>query len=222
MADKILIIGESGSGKSRATKTIDPKTTFFINSIGKSLPYKGWKGGYKLWNPSDKTGNMLKTTNWEVIVKAMHYVSSSMPEIKLIVVDDAQYIMSYEFLARAKEKGYEKFTELAQHFFLVITAPDDLREDLMVVFLAHSDESATKTRVKTIGKMLDEKITIEGLFTVVLLSYSYKETEGSMKYVFVTNSNGSNTSKSPEGMFGLTINNDLGDVIKKYYEYQTE
>ena len=219
MADKILVIGDSGSGKSTATKTLDPATTFYINVIGKPLPYKGWKSNYQYWDKAKKTGNIVKTWDYSVIVQWMKHISSDMPHINTLVVDDTQYIMSFEFMARARERGFDKFTEIGQHFFEILTTPEALRDDLMVVFLAHSDETSSRTKIKTIGKMLDEKITLEGLFTVVLLSYSFKESEGAMKYVFVTNSNGTNTCKSPEGMLDLTVKNDLKAVIEKFHEY---
>jgi hypothetical protein len=99
---------------------------------------------------------------------------------------------------------------------------DSLRDDLVVVFLSHSDEIGGKTKIKTIGKMLDEKITLEGLFTVVLMAYSYKDSENSMKYVFVTNSNGTNTCKSPEGMFPMTVPNDLKAILEKFNQYNNQ
>jgi len=222
MADKILIIGDSGSGKSTATKTLDPTTTFFINVIGKPLPYKGWKGMYRYWDSTKKEGNILKTWDYSAIVKAMKYVSESLPQVKTIVIDDAQYIMSFEFMERARERGFDKFTEIGQHFFDVLTVADSLREDLVVVFLSHSDEVGGKTKIKTIGKMLDEKITLEGLFTVVLMAYSYKDSESIMKYVFVTNSNGTNTCKSPEGMFPMTVPNDLKLILEKFNQYNNQ
>ena len=218
MGEKILVIGESGSGKSRATKTLDPKTTFYINCIGKALPYKGWKGDY-IDVEVDGKGNMFKTVDSGRIVSAMKRVSNEKPEVKTIIVDDAQYIMSFEYMAKAMDKGYDKFTLMAQHMFNVLTAPDDLRDDLVVVFMGHCDTIDGMTRMKTIGKMIDNAITVEGLFTVVLLAYSYKENEGRMNHVFVTNSNGTNTAKSPEGMFNLTMDNDLAEVIKQYHEY---
>ena len=222
MAEKILVIGESGSGKSTATKTLDPASTFFINVIGKPLPYKGWKNLYQSFDKTAKTGNMIKTWDYSVITKCMDYISQQMPNIKTIVVDDSQYIMSYEFMDRAKEKGFDKFVEIGQHFFDVLTVPDRLREDLVVVYLSHSEEVDGKVKMKTIGKMLNEKITIEGLFTVVLMSFSFKDSDGSMKYVFVTNSNGTNTTKSPDGMFPITIPNDLKAVLEKFHEYNKQ
>lgn len=222
MADKILIIGDSGSGKSTATKTLDSATTFYINCIGKPLPYRGWKQMYKYWDSAKKEGNILKSWDYSTVVKSMKYVSENMPQIKTIVIDDAQYVMSFEFMERARERGFDKFTEIGQHFFDVLTVADSLREDLIVVFLSHSDEVGGKTKIKTIGKMLDEKITLEGLFTVVLMAYSYKDSENVMKYVFVTNSNGTNTCKSPEGMFPMTVPNDLKAIIEKFQQYNNQ
>ena len=218
MGEKILVIGESGAGKSRSTKNLDPKTTFYINCIGKALPYKGWKGKYKDVKLDKEKGNLYKTVRSDEIVSAMNKISEDKPHIKTIIIDDAQYVMSFEFMDRADEKGFAKFTEIADHMFRVLIAPDDLRDDLIVIFLAHSDESGGRTKMKTIGKMLDEKITVEGLFTVVLLAHSKQENDV-MQHMFVTNSNGTNTCKSPEGMFEPTMDNDLSKVIKQYYEY---
>ena len=218
MGSKVLVIGESGSGKSTATRTLDAATTFYINVIGKPLPFKGWKAKYK------NKENYISCNNHDDIIKTMKYVSEKLPKIKTIVVDDAQYIMSYEFMNRATERGFDKFTEIAQHMFNVVKAPDTLREDLTTIFLSHSEDisgnGVTKTKIKTIGKMLDDKICLEGLFTIVLLAYPHKENK-EMKYVFVTQSNGTTTAKSPMGMFDITIDNDLQfvlDNIKKYNE----
>ena len=216
--NKILVLGDSGSGKSTATRNLDSKSTFYINVIGKPLPFKGWKTKYV----SGK--NLICTDNWEEIIKAIKGISDKMPDIKTIIVDDAQYIMSYEFMKRAKERGFDKFTEIAMHMFEVLKAPDATRDDLTTIFLSHSEDVSAngyaKTKMKTIGKMLDDKITIEGLFTVVLLAYPIKE-DKKMKYVFVTQSNGTTTAKSPMDMFDdIAIENDLAVVIKKIKEYE--
>lgn len=220
MAHKILVLGESGSGKTTATRNLKPEETYFINCIGKPLPFKGWKKNYK----EGKGGNLFKSTNHDEIIKCMMAISDQRSDIKTIVIDDAQYVMSFEFMARAKERGFDKFTEIAQHMFEIFITPDRIREDLTVIFLCHSEDVSangyTRTKIKTIGKMLDDKITLEGLFTVVLLAGNYKEESG-MKYVFLTNSDGTTTAKSPQGMFEkLSIDNDLALVLDKIKEYE--
>ena len=218
MGNKILVLGDSGSGKSTSTRNLDSKTTFYINVIGKALPFKGWKSKYV------EGENLISTHNAEEVLRAIKGVSEKMPKIKTIIIDDAQYIMSYEFMARAKERGFDKFTEIAQNMFNVLKAPDATRDDLTTIFLSHSEDVSangyTKTKMKTIGKMLDDKITIEGLFTIVLLAYPIKE-EKKMRYLFVTQSNGTTTAKSPMGMFNdIVIDNDLDMVLNKIKEYE--
>lgn len=224
MSEKILIIGESGSGKSRSTYSLNPKDTFYINVIGKSLPFKGWRSSYTLFDRETGNGNMVSIYEADKVLNAMKYVSDKRPEIKVLIIDDAQYIMAYEFMERAKEKGFDKFVEIGQNMFNILKLGDNLRADLMVVFLFHSDDISangyTKTKVKTIGKMLDEKITVEGMFTVVLQAMCYKDTDKTIKYCFVTQNNGTTTVKTPEGMFSSPlIENDLAAVIKRYKEY---
>ena len=222
MGQKMMIIGDSGSGKSTSTRNLDEKSTFYINVIGKPLPFKGWKAKYKALD-EQKKGNLYATHKADAIVSVIKWVDKNRPEIKTIIIDDAQYIMSFEFMERAKEKGFDKFVEIGRHMFDVLTAPDDTRDDLTTVFLSHSEDVSAngfqKTKMKTIGKMLDDKITVEGLFTIVFVAYAQKK-DKVMEYVFVTQSNGTTTAKSPMGMFEeLTIPNDLKDVLKVVKEY---
>ncbi len=226
MANKILVLGNSGSGKSVSMQNLDPATTWITNVIGKQLPFRGWKSKYTMFDRTTKEGNMVAVHSHDEVIKSMEYAASR-PEIKTIVVDDAQYIMSYEFMARAKEQGWTKFSDIAQHMFDVLICPDKLRDDLTVIFLSHSEEIVVDgkalVKMKTIGKMLDDKITIEGLFTIVLLCVSYKNTESEMEYVFVTKSNGTNPAKTPMGMFKeITIPNDLKAVLDRVEEYNNE
>lgn len=231
MGNKVLVLGDSGSGKSTSTKNLDPKSTFYINVIGKALPFKGWKWKYKSVDNDTKEGNYIVTHDSSKISNYIKWVSANRPEIKVIIVDDAQYVMSFEFMERASEKGYDKFIEIAKHMFDVLAAPDGTREDLTTIYLTHSEDVSAngfiKTKMKTIGKMLDEKICIEGLFTIVLLCYLKKSKEKE-EYVFVTQSNGSNTVKSPMGMFPLdsegkpTIPNDLVGVLEGIKKYEEE
>ncbi len=221
MANKLLVLGESGSGKSRAIKDLDPKTTAIINVINKPLPFQGWMKNYKKFTGTD--GNMLLSYSHDKILKFMDYVNTKMPSVKTLVIDDAQYVMSYEFMERSSERGFDKFTEIGKHMFDILRKPDTMRDDLTVFFLSHSEDISangyTRTKMKTIGKLLDDKITIEGLFTVVLLTSILKRKEG-VDYNFITGSDGTTTAKSPEGMFPESrIPNDLKYVLEQINKY---
>jgi hypothetical protein len=227
MSQSILVIGESGRGKSRSMIFLDSLLTFLINVVGKDLPFKGFKSKYQPYNKADKTGNSVTVHDAPTIIKYLKAVSDKMPHIKQIVIDDAQYIMAFEFMASAKTKGYEKYVTLAENFFNVIKTSKELRDDLTVIFLCHSEDvtanGQTKTKIKTIGKMLDEKITLEGLFTIVLLAENRKSADGKkIEYFFTTNSDGSSTCKSPEGMFPMEIPNDLNAMLSKVEAYYNE
>lgn len=163
---------------------------------------------------------MFKTTNHKEVVDTIKYVAEKMPNIKTIIVDDVQYVLIYELMDRASEKGYDKFTQLAQHYLDVLRCPDDLREDLTVIYLSHSQETEGVTKMKTIGKMLDNTVTLEGLFTIVLLATCYRDVDKTIKHVFMTKNSGNTTAKSPDGMFeGNEIPNDLQYVLDKITEY---
>ena len=214
MSTSILIYGESGTGKSTSIRNMNHENTFIIASISKPLPFRGWKTKYI---PFSKTegGNYLVSDNCNKIIETMLFISDKRPEIKNIIIDDFQYIMSNQYMRRAHEKGYEKFTDIGESTWRVITQSSELRSDLKIYFLSHSDTQEGKTRIKTIGKMLDEKICVEGMFTIVLNSIV---ADGN--YMFVTQNNGHSIAKSPIGMFETAIiDNDLStisDTIDKY------
>lgn len=225
MSRSILVIGDSGQGKSTSITSLNPDTTFIINVIGKDLPFKGWKSKYTMLSKDNPHGHMIVTQNADDIIRGLKAISEKHPEIKTIVIDDFQYIMSFEFMARAKEKGFDKFVEIGQKGFEVLRTTQALRDDLIVVVLAHSEDVTangyTKTKIKTIGRMLDEKITVEGLFTIVLQAVAMKENK-KMAYYFVTQSDGTTTAKSPMGMFDdVYIPNNLQLVLDKVKEYET-
>ena len=227
MARTILVIGESGSGKSTALRTLNPEECFLINIAGKDLPWQGWTNKWQAYDKTAKTGNILSLNSytWKertpMLLKIFQGIAG-MDKVKTVLVDDTQYMMSYEFMERAKEQGWQKFTDIGQNMFNVIKAAEKLRDDQTVVFLCHSTDEiydgGRRTKVKTIGKMLDEKITVEGMFTIVLLSLAENTVEGT-KYWFVTRNDGSSTAKSPDGMFDEKIPNDLDLVIKRIEEY---
>jgi len=225
MATSTLVIADSGSGKSTSIRNLNPEETFIINIANKPLPFKGWKGKYKQISKDNPSGNLTSTSTSVGIMKALKHVNDKMPHITNVVVDDWQYMSSFEYFDRANEKGYEKFTQIASNLAQVAKMPKDLREDLYIFFLTHSEESTDinghrKVKAKTVGKMIDNTLTLEGLFSIVLFGKAIKQEDGTLEYVFETQTNGENTCKSPMGMFDkLTIPNDLQYVKECILEY---
>ena len=226
MAQGILIIAESGSGKSTAIESLDPAETFIINVANKALPFKGWRKKYVLWSKDNPTGNLYSASSSQQIEACIKYVSEKRKDIKNLVIDDFQYMSSFAFFERADEKGYETFPPLGANLARIARMPKDLREDLMVFILTHAEESSDmegkkKFKAKTIGKMVDEKLSLEGLFSIVLFGKVKKDKDGNIRYVFETQNNGENTCKSPRGMFStVEIANDLDFVKKSITEYE--
>lgn len=228
MADLGAIVGESGSGKSSSLRNLDPEKTFIINVARKALPIKGYKKNYiQLKQDPDSrkfTGNLYNTSSVDQISNILKVVDKAMPHIKYVIIDDAQYLMSFEAMDRAGEKGYDKFTQIAQHFYSVLKSAIDMRDDLKVFILTHSenigDALNPSYKIKTVGKMIDNMITVEGLFTYVLFTARVQNDDGILEYKFMTNSDGRNTAKTPMGCFeGMYIDNDLSlvfDSIDKY------
>lgn len=215
MGNLTLIIGESGTGKSTSIRNLDEKETFIINVLDKPLPFRSFSQKYKKIN-KEGVGNYIASDDYEKIMKTINYVDNSMPHINNLIIDDFQYIMANEFMKRAKEKGYEKFTEIGLHAWQIIESCSNCRSDLFCFFLSHSEESDTgRRKCKTIGKMIDDKITLEGMFTTVLHSVV---SDG--KYKFLTQNNGSYIAKSPMEMFADNlIDNDLSSIKLKMNEY---
>jgi hypothetical protein len=226
MAQGVLIIAESGAGKSTSIETLDPKETFIINVANKPLPFKGWRKKYTIWSKENPSGNMYDKSSPENIEACIKYVSEKRPEIKNIIIDDFQYMSSFEFFDKANEKGYEKFTQIGAHLARIARMPKDMREDLLIFFLTHAEEATDmegkrKFKAKTIGKMVDEKLTLEGLFSIVLFGKAKKNKDGEIRYVFETQTNGENTCKSPRQMFAtFEIANDLQLVTKAIKDYE--
>ncbi len=226
MASSILIIAESGAGKSTSIANLDPKETFIINVANKPLPFKGWKSKYKIWSREDQSGNMYTRPIAKEIEACLKYVSEKRPEIKNIVIDDFQYIFAFEYFERAEEKGYDKFTSIAKNMASIAKLPIVLREDLHVFFLTHAEESQDlegrrRFKAKTIGKLVDNSLTLEGLYSIVLFGKVKKDKDGNINYVFETQNNGENICKSPAGMFeSFEIPNDLEFVKQAIINYE--
>lgn len=220
-ANAILIVGESGSGKSTSMESLNPSETFIINVSAKSLPFRGWKGKYKEFSGANPTGNLVNTDDADTIIKTMKYVSDKRPEIKYLIIDDSQYVAANEYMRRAKEVGFTKFTEIAQKMQNQVIATKSLRDDLYVFMMSHMDTNDEgKMSAKTIGKMMNNVITYEGMFTIVLYTFK-REMKNGTEYGFTTNGDPNSTAKSPRGMFEKEMPNDLSVVvegIKKYEE----
>jgi len=228
MGEFVGVVGKPATGKSTSygqfpqlkIKGLDPKETVIINVCGKPLPFKGWK---KLYDPTKAIkdgGNYIATYDWDRITKVIKYIDKSRPEIKNIVLEDGQYIMAFEFMNRAAEAGYKKFSDLGVHFNAIRDAVTTSREDLQVFTLWHPEiDGEGNMKMKTVGKMVNDYLTPEGLFTVILYTRVSKE-DGGLKYEFVTNNDGDSPARSPIGMFDETyIPNDLGYVAEKINEY---
>ena len=199
MGIPVLILGESGSGKSTAMRNFDPNEVGIFNVASKPLPFR-------------KTLSKIDNASYPIIMKSL-----SAPKLKRYVIDDSQYLLCFELFAKAKETGYNKFTDMALHFYnLVQTVIRETPPDVIVYFLHHVETVDGRSKAKTIGKMLDEKLTVEGLFSIVLIC----QTDG-IKHEFITQSDGTTTAKSPMEMFPPKIDNDLkavDETIRKYYE----
>lgn len=214
MANVTLIIGETGTGKSTSLRSLDHHNTFIISVLGKSLPFKNAKKYIKANKVTDS--NYWVEDDSQKIQRIIRHIDESMTHIKTIIIDDFQYVMANEFMRRALEKGYDRFTEIGQHAWSLIKTAQTCRDDLNIFFLSHSEIDNGKSKCKTIGKMLDDKITIEGMFTVVLHSVIQ---DG--QYKFLTQNDGHHIAKSPLEMFDQNmIDNNLSyvtETINNYY-----
>lgn len=216
MSTPVMIMGKSGSGKSRSLKNIDPATSFLIQVIRKPLPFKGWRDKWTERTEANPSGNVLVTDAPDKIKKTIAAISLKRPEVKNIIIDDSQYIMANEFMRTASVKGYDKYIKIGCDFWEIVKESATYRNDLTVFFLHHVEEMDNGgKKAKTIGKMLDEKISIEGMFTIVLMA-DFRDSN----HVFVTQTNGHDTIKAPEGMFeSECIENDLNTVIQAIATY---
>ena len=213
MAIPVLIMGRSGSGKTYSLKNFKPNEVGVISVEKGRLPFRSQIKVAKIPKYGEGTED---AKSYGAINRAKYaWLMNTIEKVKTksIVIDDSQYLLVNELFDRAYEKGYDKYTQMAANFRELIHFINELEEpDKIVYFLHHTDTDADgREKAKTIGKMLDEKLTVEGCFDVVIYCQDHK---------FYTQSNGQSTAKSPEDMFELEIPNDLKAVdvaIREYY-----
>jgi hypothetical protein len=222
MASKLIgIVGSTGTGKSTSIKHLDPKETYIINTAKKELPFKG---ADKLYNAESK--NYKEVDEITEITRLLKTISEKAPHIKTIVIEDSNYMMAFRMAEKATEVGFTKFTILAKDMVELFREARKLRDDLKIFYFTHPEviEDGGEIigyRMKTSGKMLDNQINLEGLFTICLYTHVEEAKDGTATYNFVTNRFKKYPAKSPDGMFDeIKVPNNLQivvDTIDKYY-----
>lgn len=213
MSYAIGIMGESGAGKTTSLRNLDPKTTYIIDADLKGLAWKGWK---KAWNAEEK--NYIKTNDKDKVLYLLKGIAEKREDIKVVVIDTMNGLMVADEIRRMKEKGYDKWIDLAVSVVDIMDTANTVRDDLRVIMIFHSqtvrdDLGNAWTCIRTNGQKLG-KIVLETKLPIVLLA---KCQDG--EYVFETQSNNS-TAKSPMGMLDPVIPNDIAAVLEKLKEYE--
>lgn len=221
MGNIVVVVGKSGSGKSTSMRTLDPQKSVIINVLAKTLPWKGSKNMY-----SQEKKNLYETTSWENIAKLIQHVDKNRPEIDTIVVDDGGYIMNVELFERANEKGYDKFSIIAQHMYFILNTARSARADLNVVFFFHQDESIVdgmriERKIKLPGRMIEERFNPVELCTVLAFTNVEFHKDKDEEYSFVVRKTPDyEIAKSPMGMFEThKIPNDLASMLETINNY---
>ena len=213
MSIATVVMGLSGSGKSTSLRNLDPVKTIIIQAIKKPLPFRS--ADWKNWDNDTKSGSIAVTDNARHICAAIQKAESNGKLV--VIIDDFQYVMANEFMRRSGERGFDKFTEIAKGAWDVFNAAMNAPDNTRVYIMTHvqTDDYGQGGKLKTIGKMLDEKIVLEGMVSIVLRSM---RSDGA--YSFRTQSDGTDTVKSPIDLFDTElIDNDLNIVDEKICEY---
>ena len=221
MASKLIgIVGATGTGKSTSVKHLDPKETYIINVAKKELPFKGAE---KLYNAEAK--NYKEVDDANEITRLLKTISDKAPHIKNIIIEDSNYIMGFNMLARATEIGFTKFTIMAKDMVELFREARRLRDDLKVFYFTHPETiedsgEIVGYKIKTAGKLIDNQIVLEGLLTICLYTHVEESKDGTATYNFVTNRFKKYPAKSPDGMFAdIKIPNNLQQVVNSIDEY---
>lgn len=208
MSNLVGLCGLSNSGKSTSLKYLDPKETFIISCTNKQLQIPGFRKKYIKVEVKDGklTGNWLVSNNYSTITKILQAISNTRKDIKVVVLDDANYLLSNETFANANVKGYEKFTIQAKNYYDLIVGGLELRDDITFIFVSHIENCGTdidpQYRLFTTGKMLTNAINLDGLFSYLLYAERYiPDGEEEVKYRIKTRTDGNDTCRSVAGCF---------------------
>lgn len=203
MSIATLILGESGSGKTCSLRNLDPSKCLLIQPVAKPLPFRSGEWQKHIYVQSDSAK----------IVSAMRKTKA-----EIIILDDYQYILASQFMSRRNERGFDKFTDIGGSGYDIALAASQLEPQKRVYILGHTEtDEAGNIRIKTLGRILSEKIVLEGMFTIVLRT---NVDAGNGKYTFLTQNSGHDTVKSPMGMFeSREIDNDLAQVDETIVSY---
>lgn len=224
MANAVIILGKSGTGKSSSIRGLDPKDTVILNVLGKKLPFKG---SGKLYN--EESMNLFRVDDFTQVISMLQSIDKSATHVHNVIIDDAIYVMRKEYFKRAKEAGYTKYTELALHFQQIISTIESMRDNINVFLILHSedvtsDNSVVGFKVSTVGKLLDSQYNPVEVVPMVLYSSIKYDDKGMATYGFYTHRFMDGMveipAKSPADMFSDDfIPNDLGIVVKAMKEY---
>lgn len=202
MGNLVMVLGKSGSGKSTSLRNFSPDAVGVFSVAGKRLPFRSELP-------------VVQHADYARIADVM-----AANRRRAYVIDDATYLMQFDNFARAKETGYGKFTDMAVSFQQLLRAASWTDEDTNVYFLMHPDlDEQGREKPKTIGRMLDEKLCVEGLFPIVIDARVIQGDDGRPRHVFVTENDGTNLAKAPEGMLPPVMDNDLAEVDRLIREY---
>ncbi len=228
MSNLIGLAGLSNSGKSHSLKYLIPEETFIISCTNKQLQIPGFRKKYLKVNVEGGklTGNWLISNSYAKIQKIMQIISTSRSEIKVLVIDDANYLLSNDTFQNALTKGYEKFTVQAKNYYDLIARALNLRDDLTVIFISHIENAGTDVepqwRLYTTGKMLTNTINLDGLFSYLLYTDRYiPDGEEDVKYRIRTRTNGNDTCRSVAGCFAdKYIEPNMKDIVDRINQFE--
>lgn len=214
MSNLIVILGESGTGKSTSIRNLNPNETFIVNVLNKPLPFRAYKKSY-----NNEKKNLLESDDYRKINMYMSAINERRTDIKTIIIDDFTFLMNNEFMRRCREKSFDKFTEMGSNMFNILETCKNFRSDLVCFIMCHTEKDhAGVIKPKTVGKMTADYVGISERVSIVLHSQIIDR-----QYKFLTQHDGVCVAKSPMGMFDdLHVDNDLQLIKEKIMDYFNE